>query len=559
MPYGEEEGCVSMPRTAAIPKDGGNMSGLPKNRRERPMTDTGHSERHRCVHHFLEESARQFPDKTALICEEGRFSYRQLNLLSDKLAACFISRGIRKGDRVVIILRNSPEYIVSYYGSLKAGAVAVPLSADIKPGSLRQLLVELEPTVLVTSHHHEKNVQEGCLENRSLKLLVLKNPRIPWDNSKYDVLEWGDMAGFDDIGLDDQSPGEDDLASIIYTSGSTGKPKGVMLTHANIVTNTNSICSYLRLTDQDIQMVVLPFHYVMGKSLLNTHFSVGGTVVLNNKFAYPASVIKQMIDERVTGFSGVPSTFAYLLHRSPLRNSRDKLEALRYCSQAGGHMSRQIVKDLRLALPEHTEIFVMYGATEASARLSYLDPSLLAGKVDSIGKEIPNVSMKVIDEEGKELSHGLTGEIVASGPNIMRGYWKDPDSTARVLDHNGYHTGDLGYRDDEGYLYLVGRKDNLLKVGGHRINPQEIEDTLEESGLLIEAVVLGVPDELLGHRLEAIAVPISDACSESALIQHCAGKLPRHKLPSSITLVKSLPKNANGKIDRVQCGNLLKS
>ncbi len=523
------------------------------------MTASGHSDAQQCVHHFLEESARRFPEKTALISEEGRVSYRLIDQMADSFAAGLVFRGIEKGGRVAIILRNSLEYVVSYYGSLKAGAVAVPLSADIKTEGLRTLLAEIEPFAVVTSRQNEKSVHECGLENFRVRLLVVKQPATAWHVAHYEVIEWEGITESEDAARALPESEENDLASIIYTSGSTGKPKGVMLTHGNIVVNTASICSYLRLTDMDVQMVVLPFHYVMGKSLLNTHFSVGGTVVLNNKFAYPASVIKQMIDEKVTGFSGVPSTFAYLLHRSPLKNSRDRLGSLRYCSQAGGHMSRQIKKELRKALPEHTEIFIMYGATEASARLSYLDPSLLESKIDSIGKSIPNVTMKVLDQEGNELPYGEVGEIVASGPNIMRGYWKDEQATARVLDHNGYHTGDLGYRDDDGYFFLVGRKDNLIKVGGHRINPQEIEDVLEESGLLMESVVMGVPDELLGYRLVAIAAPIDTACSESAVIQYCGARLPRHKLPSSITLVRSLPKNANGKIDRAQCAHLVKS
>ena len=174
-----------------------------------------------------------------------------------------------------------------------------------------------------------------------------------------------------------------------------------MLSHANIVSNVHSICTYLELTEDDIQMVVLPFFYVMGKSLLNTHFAVGGTIVINNKFAFPASVIQQMAAENVTGFSGVPSTYAYLLHRSPLKKYRDKLPALRYCSQAGGHMARQIKEELPKALPEHTKIFIMYGATEAGARLTYLPPDRYHDKIDSIGKAIPNVTMSVLDKNGK--------------------------------------------------------------------------------------------------------------------------------------------------------------
>ncbi len=286
---------------------------------------------------------------------------------------------------------------------------------------------------------------------------------------------------------------------------------------------------------------------------MNTHFAAGGTIVINNKFAFPATVIKQMVEEKVTGFSGVPSTYAYLLHRSPLKNYRDKLTSLRYCSQAGGHMSGQIKEDLRQVLPEHTQIYIMYGATEASARLTYLRPDRFADKMDSIGKPIPGVNMQVLNKSGGVLPAGQTGELVASGPNIMQGYWKDEKATSAVLDKNGYNTGDLGYYDKEGYFFVNGRKDNLLKVGGHRINPQEIEDALMATELVIETAVIGIPDELLGNKLIALAVPINETSSKNKIMKLCADILPKYKLPSSIKLVRLLPKNTSGKIDRTKC------
>ena len=220
-------------------------------------------------------------------------------------------------------------------------------------------------------------------------------------------------------------------------------------------------------------------------------------------------------------------------------------------------MSKQIKQDLRKALPEHTQIFIMYGATEASARLSYLEPAVFEGKIDSIGRAIPGVTLRVLDEAGNEVAPGQTGELTASGPNIMQGYWKDPETTARVLDKNGYHTGDLAYRDDDGYFYLVGRKDNLLKVSGHRINPQEIEDVMMESGLLVEAAVIGKPDELKGNRLVSVAVPIESGCTADRVMEYCSSKLPRFKLPDEIRFARALPKKASGKIDRAKCGDMI--
>lgn len=505
------------------------------------------------IHHFLEHSARAYPDKIALIHGDVRATYSEINNRANNLAHWLIENDVSKGDRIVLLLENSLEYVVSYYGALKAGTIVVPLSTGLKPESLRPLLKELDPSIIISSGRFERMLKATDLEAFGFRALLLKASKFDWSSSSFTIAAWEDICK--DVMLPDSNVivGERDLASIIYTSGSTGTPKGVMLSHKNIVSNTSSICRYLRLTESDVQMAVLPFFYVMGKSLLNTHFAVGGTVVINNKFAFPATVLKEMVEEQVTGFSGVPSTYAYLLYRSPLAKYRDELQSLRYCSQAGGHMSRQIKEELRRVLPEHTKIYIMYGATEASARLTYLEPERFSDKMDSIGKPIPGVQIRVLDPFGKEQPPGELGELVAYGPNIMQGYWKDPEATSRVLNRNGYHTGDLCYKDSEGFFFVQGRRDNLLKVGGHRINPQEIEDVILASGLVIEAVVLGVPDKLLGHKLVALVSPKNESCSKNLVLGYCAQTLPKYKVPGSVRLLRALPKSSIGKIDRSKC------
>ncbi len=509
------------------------------------------------IHQFLEKSAKRFPDKVALIHEKTRESYHRINSGADSLANCLSDYGVKKGSRVLMLFENCLEYVISYYGILKSGAIAVPLSSDIKPEGLRPLLIELEPDLIIASGRFERLLKATDLEPYNLKALIVSKPKLKWPKTPFLRLDFEKVLSENHPEPLNVTIRPDDLATIIYTSGSTGTPKGVMLSHKNIVANTNSICDYLELTNDDIQMVVLPFFYVMGKSLLNTHFAVGGTIVVNNKFAYPATVIQQMIDEKVTGFSGVPSTFAYLLHRSPMKSKKDELINLRYCSQAGGHMASHIKNELRKILPESTRLFIMYGATEASARLSYLPPESLEKKIDSIGKAIPGVRLQVIDSSGMEKPVGETGELVGFGDNIMQGYWKDDALTSQVLDQHGYHTGDLCFKDDDGFFFLVGRKDDLLKVGGHRINPQEIEDAIIDTGLVIEVLAIGLPDALLGNRLIALVVQKDDDCNENLLMQQCSEKLPKYKLPSEIKLVKGLHKKANGKIDKAKCMELV--
>ena len=506
------------------------------------------------IHHFLEKSASSFPDKTALIHEDTRAAYAAINEWANRLANRLINSGIKAGDRIVILLENSLEYVISYYGILKAGAVAVPLSSDIKPDGLKPLLDELEPTVLISSARFERLLKAVDISRFKVKYLILRQPRLKWQESKTPVLLWDDIIHKGATENHNLPLKKTDLASIIYTSGSTGKPKGVMLTHNNIVSNTKSICTYLKLTDKDKQMVVLPFFYVMGKSLLNTHFAVGGTVVINNKFAFPATVLKQMEAEQVTGFSGVPSTYAYLLHRSPLADYKNRLGSLRYCTQAGGHMSKQTKKELKKILPEHTEIYIMYGATEASARLTYLAPDKFDKKMDSIGQAIPGVSIKIIDKNGSELPTGQTGELVAAGDNIMTGYWKD---APKPLDNNWYHTGDQAYEDKDGFFYITGRKDDLLKVGGHRINTREIEDVLMATGVVLETAVFGLPDKLLGNKLVALVTSREKETMATQILSECAARLPKYKLPGLIKLVRAIPKKNSGKIDRNKCLELM--
>lgn len=507
------------------------------------------------VHQFLENSARIYPDKVAYIQDAVKATYKQINAQADKLACLLVNNGVEVGDRIVMLLPNCLEYVVSYYGILKSGGIAVPLNMETKIDALAPLLADLRPKAIIHVSRLEKTLQTLPMPGfQPFLISVARQRELPADKTGYLLCE---ITGDDKLNAQLPSFPSTALASIIYTSGSTGAPKGVMLSHRNIVANTSSIVEYLSLTSLDVQMVVLPFFYVMGKSLLNTHFAVGGTVVVNNKFAYPATILDQMVTEGVTGFSGVPSTYAHLLYRSPLRAYREKLTALRYVTQAGGHMACTVKEELLDTLPQHTQLFIMYGATEAAARLTYVEPERLREKLESIGKPIPGVSMQVLDEAGNKLAISQVGELVASGSNIMQGYWHDTEGTLNVLDAAGYHTGDLGYSDSDGYFYVVGRKDAIVKVGGHRVNPQEIEDSIIESGLLVEGTVLAVPDDLLGNRLVALAVPKSADTTANDILSFCATRLPRHKIPTSVVFCRILPKNANSKIDRQGCLDLI--
>jgi acyl-CoA synthetase (AMP-forming)/AMP-acid ligase II len=356
-------------------------------------------------------------------------------------------------------------------------------------------------------------------------------------------------------GVSAASPGvrviDIDLAAIIYTSGSTGESRGVMLSHRNLVSNAQSIASYLRLTAVDRVMCVLPFYYVYGLSLLHTHLAVGGSVVIDNRFAFPNVILGAMQHHSVTGFAGVPSTFALLLHRSNLAETT--LPALRYVTQAGGPMAPPRIREWLERGPK-VPFYVMYGATEASARLTYLEPSRLSEKLGSIGKAIPNVEIQIVKEDGTNAAPGEVGELVARGSNISRGYWNSPDESREKFGSRGYRTGDLGYVDEDGFVFLVGRTQDMLKVGAHRVGAKEIEEVLHDYPGIQEVAVVGAPHELLGE------VPVAFVCLESeterraeSLQAFCKSRLPSHKVPTQFIFLSDLPKLGSvGKIDRTR-------
>jgi len=274
----------------------------------------------------------------------------------------------------------------------------------------------------------------------------------------------------------------------------------------------------------------------------------GASLVLENGFVFPNVVLERMRKEEVTGFAGVPSTFAILLNRSKLRN--EGVPSLRYVTQAGGAMSAALASSLQDALPG-VEIYIMYGQTEATARLTYLDPRDLSRKPGSVGKAIPGVRIMLYKKDGVETQPGEVGEIVVEGNNVMAGYWNSPDETSVVLKDGALHTGDLAYSDAEGFLYIVGRRSEMIKTGGHRVSPKEIEEVLAGIPGVHAAAVVGTPDALLGHAIRAfIECDKGATVSEKDVLKYCSGNLEPHLLPRDVVFLGELPKSASGKVDR---------
>ncbi len=494
----------------------------------------------------LRQADARFGGRLALVQGERRLTYAALWAQVQAAAAWWRGSGLAPGERVALVLPNCIESVVAYYSAWLAGAVVVPLNAQAKSRDLGHWLAHSGARFLV----HEAGNAE--LE-RSLADLQPAPARIAVGGSvSHGAVPWPEViAPRAPVAAAALQP--DKLAMLLYTSGTTGRPKGVMLSHGNLEANVESVVQYLALGPGDSIVSLLPFYYSYGNSVLHTHLSVGGAVVLEQNLVFPHAVVETLARERATGFSGVPSTFALLLSRVALE--KYDLRSLRYITQAGGAMAPALARRLQDTVPG-ARLFVMYGQTEATARLTFLPPERLHEKLGSAGIPIPGVRIQVRDEQGREAPAGEPGEVWARGGNVMLGYWCDEESTREVLVDGWLKTGDLGHLDADGYLYLVGRRSDMIKTGAHRVNPKDIEEAIAELPAVAEVAVAGIDDELLGQVIKAFVVPAPGAAFDvNAVKAHCRERLPAFKIPKHIEIVASLPKTASGKIRRVELAN----
>jgi len=496
---------------------------------------------------FLRASSERDPDHPVFLRRGSATSYGELDRASSALAGALREQGVERGDRVALVLDNVVEYLISYYGVLKAGAAVAPLCPDTRSASLVYALAHCQASAAILESKNSKLLEGQQEALPFLRLVITVGKPAILNPRSFTVIELAELLRSGAPAADESSRPEE-LASIIYTSGTTAKPKGVMLSHANLCANTRSIVEYLELCSADVIGMVLPFFYSYGNSVLHTHVATGGTIAVLGSMAFPAAVLSGIAEHRCTGFSGVPSTYARLLQSTVLE--QHDLSSLRYLTQAGGPMTPALTEKIRGALPR-VKIYVMYGQTEAAARLSYLPPEQLDRKLGSIGIGIPGVTLTVMDPAGNEVPRGTVGEIVARGENIMMGYWNNPEETARVLRPEGLRTGDLARMDEDGFLFVVGRESDMIKSGAHRIGPKEIEDVVEQMPEVAQCAVVGVPDELLGEAIVAFVVPVDGATlSPTQVFRTCHEHLPRFKMPGEVRIVTSLPRTDTGKLRR---------
>jgi long-chain acyl-CoA synthetase len=481
------------------------------------------------VNQIISETISRWPDRCSVVQDEAHWTYGELANQFSLLRHRLQDAGLSKRDRAVIWLNNSAQYIAAYLAVLEAESVVVAMHPLSPVSDIIRAVRQVGAAGLITSNkawdqHHQVLEQSGI----GFALLPEKT-----------VLLTKEAKG---------EPAPEGLAQIVFTSGTTGEPKGVMLSHDNLVENTNSILACLKLESSDAIVAVLPFVFVYGNSVMLTHLFAGAKIIVPNSLIYPNVIIDWMKRERATGFSGVASNFALMFRQAEFH--ADNLPAMRYFTSAGGPMPSELLNKVRQAFPGR-DFHVMYGQTEATARLTMLPPADLDRKKGSAGRSVPGVTITITGENGRILPAGEIGEITIAGTNVMQGYWKNPSATSTVLKNGQLYTGDLGRLDEEGYLYITGRNSEMIKSGAFRVAPSEIEDVLFEHPDVYEAGVVGVEDELLGEVIiGAVAVKSGSSTSEYQLLAHCAARLPSYKRPKAIFILPSLPKSANGKVLR---------
>jgi amino acid adenylation domain-containing protein len=505
------------------------------------------------VEQFLENSAQQRPHKVAVVCGGQRLTYAQVDQAANRLANGLIAAGVRRGDRVAVYLENTIETVVGIFATLKAGGVFMVINPTTKADKLSFILNNSRAAALLTDVRRSPMLQTIAGRTPHTELVVFTGPSDPGAalQSKR-LLRYDELtAETTDFGKPLNRSIDIDLAALIYTSGSTGTPKGVMLTHLNIVAAATSITTYLENVADDVILDVLPLSFDYGLYQVLMAFKVGATIVLERSFAFPHAVLETVVSEGITGLPIVPTISAILLQ---LDLSKYDLSRLRYVTNTAAALPTAHILELRRRLP-HARIYSMYGLTECK-RVSYLPPDQIDVRPTSVGRGMPNEEVYLVDPDGQRLMHGV-GELVIRGSNVMKGYWELPEETERVLRPGALpgervlYSGDLFRMDEEGYLYFLGRKDDIIKTRGEKVSPREVENVLYEIAAVADAAVVGVPDPVLGQALKAVlTVKPGATLTERSVLSHCAERLENFMVPKIVEFRSSMPKTSSGKIDK---------
>ena len=482
--------------------------------------------------------ARDSPQHIAIVDGEREASYgelwEQIENFANHLRVC----GLQPGERVALVLPNRIEAVVACYATWRAGGIVVPLNVQARS---RDFLPWLQHSgashVIYEDGHRDVELALDQVGSILARTVAIEGQALRVSTDAQPVATTATTAG--------SAPG-----LILYTSGTTGAPKGVVLSHDNLLANVLAVATYLGLGHDDRVLSVLPFYYAYGASVLHTHLISGACVILAPNLLFPQLVLDTAVRERATSFSGVPSTYALLLDH--LATSGHDLSGLNCLTQAGGAMSPTLTHRVRAAFPA-ARLFVMYGQTEATSRISWLPPEDLERKLGSVGTPVQGLEWKIVREDGENAAAGEDGDVWVRGPNVMLGYWNNPEATASVLHEGWLRTGDMGHLDEDGFLFLLGRRGDMIKTGAHRVHPNDVEEVISEIPGITEVAVVGIDDEIMGQVIKAFVVASEQLSrAEDRIKAHCRQRLAPYKIPRHIAFVDSLPRTASGKVRRFQ-------
>jgi acyl-CoA ligase (AMP-forming) (exosortase A-associated) len=518
-------------------------------------------------HQLVIKTSQQSPENIALQRKEQRLNYRELNQQVTNAARGLLIQGLQPAERVAIYLPKQFESVIGMFATTLAGGAFVPVNPLLKAAQVGYILSDSQVSILLTSHSRYKQLQSTLSSIDSLHTIVLTDCKLQIcpDN----CLRWEDLIAQDNRDSDDSdskpqpvhpkypSVNPKEMAAILYTSGSTGQPKGVVLSHINLVEGAKSVANYLNNTAKDRLLAVLPFSFDYGLSQLTTAFLSGARVVLL-EYLMPRDVVNAVARYQITGLAAVPPLWIQL---AAMEWPVEAQNSLRYFTNSGGAMPKATLSQLTNALPDSDPV-LMYGLTEAF-RSTYLVPTEILNRPASMGKAIPNAQILVINQQGEICQSHEEGELVHKGIHVAMGYWQAEEKTAEKFrqlpanlrqdygDEIVVWSGDRVRTDEQGFLYFIGRNDDMIKSSGYRISPAEIEELLYAEPSISEVAAIGIPHPRLGQAILLIIKPSSETqFDETQLIQYCKKHLPNYMQPHSVKLVDSLPRNPNGKINR---------
>lgn len=499
-------------------------------------------------------SARNYPSKTAIIVKTKEYSYSSLKENSEKMANHLVHSGIKKGDRVAIYMNNSWESIISIYGITLSGAAFLVINPQTKADKLQYILKDSGAKILISESIQNNELSQALAGDTDIRELIIAGDAgkvTPFPSIR--LVEFNTAVSGEEPTIDLPRIIPNDLAALIYTSGSTGFPKGVMMTHQSMVFTSWSLIEYLRLTEDDRILLLLPLAFDYGLYQLLMAITSGGSLIAEQSFTFPASVYKQIELYKPTVFPGVPTIYAMMIAAN--KKSGLSFDCIKKVTNTAAALPAEFIPDLKKIFPQAL-IFKMYGLTECK-RVCYLEPELVDIKPGSVGKAIPGTEVFLLSPQGDPVPFGEKGILHVRGPHVMLGYWHKEELSKEML-RNGNLPGerilcsnDWFTTDEEGFLYFLGRTDDIIKTRGEKVSPAEVENVIYKIPGIKEVAVIGVPDEIMGEAIIAFVTTHGNIqIGEKDVQRECMSRLELFMIPQRIIFLDEMPKSSNSKIDK---------